>query len=200
MQSDEYELMPREELEYLRKEVDKLKRNPLGDTQASISLLDSLNKLNANVEKLNRIFEGANDEMVKTFNDKDMQEQLRRLGEQQEKLAKGIVAVSELVKEVQQKQTKMPDIEQLIAQSKAGVPPPLQLNAQSLQADLQAMPPVAQSKNPFDDALHPGFAPLLNHPLPRPGTLAPPATPMPANAQHSAIPDMDVPPPPPKRY
>ena len=99
----EYEILPHTELDYLRHEVEKLKRNPLGDAQASMSLLDAMNKLNMNVVKLVEIFTSANEEMVRTFHETSTQEQIRKMLEQNEKLAKGIVAVAELVKDLENK-------------------------------------------------------------------------------------------------
>lgn len=179
MQDDEYELMPRNELEFLRKEVEKLKRNPLGDTQASISLLESINKLNANIARMNDIFAGANDDMVKGFNDANLQEQLRNIRDQQEKLARGIVAVGEMVKKIEEtRTTPLPSLEQFLPPKPAAPVTP------SFTQDLP--PPVqqpAQARNPFDE---PGrnFAPLLNEPLPHPMGRTP------------LIPDDDIPLPP----
>ena len=39
---DEYEILPKDELDYLRKEVEKLKKNPYGDTETGKTLLDSV--------------------------------------------------------------------------------------------------------------------------------------------------------------
>lgn len=97
MADDEYEILPHQELEYLRHEVERLKRNPLGDTQASVSLLDSIAKLNENVERLVRIFESANDEMVALMKDSTLQDQLHRLRQENEKIANGIVALSRML-------------------------------------------------------------------------------------------------------
>ncbi len=199
--TDEYELMPREELDYLRKEVDKLKRNPLGDTQASISLLDALNKLSVSVTKLNNVFEGANDEMVKSFNDTAMQEQLVKMLEQQERLAKGIVAVAELVKELEKKlDHPIPTFDQF-------VPPKATVAAQAVQAPTASAQPMMMqaeaqataigSKNPFEMDHAPAYQPIMADPLPRPGggNIPPP----PRMQNLGGIPDMDVPPPPPRR-
>jgi len=211
---DDYELMPSSELDYLRKEVEKLKRNPLGDTQASITLLDSINKLNTTVSKLNTIFEGANDDMVKAFNETAIQDQMIKLLEQQEKLAKGIVAVAELVKDLQEQQKKeLPEIEQVISQSRAAqemARPQPQMNVQSIASDIQTQAVMARERNPFSEEQggNPDFRPLLNEPLPRPASAsgmplrAPqgmPASPPPLAAT-DRISDNDIPPPPPRRY
>jgi hypothetical protein len=223
MQDDDYELMPRTELEYLRHEVEKLKRNPLGDTQASITLLDSINKLNASVSKLSDIFTSANDDMLKAFHDTSLQEQLHKLQENQEKLAKGIVAVSEMVKKLEEtRSVPLPPIESLTPKQH------IEMNAQALSADLAPdghVPKALQvgeykQRNPFDEPGH--HAPLLNEPLPHasgvpspPGQFGglPPLPPrqsglMPGQAGQAPghmpgtgpIPEADIPPPPPRRY
>jgi hypothetical protein len=222
LRDDEYELMPHTELEYLRKEVERLKRNPLGDTQASISLLDSMNKLSVSVSRLNDILTGANDEMVKAYSDASVQEQLRRLGEQNEKLARGIVAVAELVKEVQRKQDAPSlNIDQFIASREPPKPVAPPAPAVAPQQMVQAEAPAVVAKNPFAEESGPDFTPLLNQPLPRPTGGVPqgiqnameqmrPVEP-PQQSQENApgfmlrpglrerIPDNDVPPPPPPR-
>lgn len=212
MQDDDYELMPRTELEYLRHEVEKLKRNPLGDTQASISLLDAINKLNTSVSKLNDIFTSANDDMLKAFHDTSLQDQLHKLQENQEKLAKGIVAVSEMVKKLEEtRSVPLPPIESLSPK-----PPHIEMNGQALSAELGHVPEALQvseykQRNPFDEPGH--REPLLNEPLPRasgvpsppgqPGGLPPlpPRQPSPAQMPGTGpIPEADIPPPPPRRY
>ncbi len=198
--------MPREELDYLRKEVDKLKRNPLGDTQASISLLDSLNKLNTSVTKLNNVFEGANDEMVKSFNDSSMQEQLVKMLEQQERLAKGIVAVAELVKELEKKlDHPMQTFDQFVppkptvaAQMPQAPTANIQPMTQPMMMQAEAQATALNSKNPFEMDHGPAYQPINVDPLPRPGGGVMPPPPRMQNLGN--IPDMDVPPPPPRRY
>jgi hypothetical protein len=183
VQDDQYELMPSSELDYLRKEVEKLKRNPLGDTQASITLLDSINKLNANIARLNDIFAGANDDMVKAFSDVNLQDQIRKMQEQQEKLARGIVAVGEMVRKVEEsRQAPLPSLDQFVPEK----PVPVQ------QSFTQDLPPASQQRNPFDDGGR-NFAPLLNEPLPRPLGSGP-LPPLPQSMR--PIPDSDIPLPP----
>jgi len=94
--NDEYELLPHAEIEHLRREVDRLKKNPLGDTQASISLLGSINALNENIEKLVRIFQSANDDMTRMARDGNVLEQLHRLRDENAKIAHAMVALSEM--------------------------------------------------------------------------------------------------------
>lgn len=112
-----------------------MKRNPLGDTQASVTLLESINKLNENISKLVTIFQSANDDFVKAFNDTNIQEQMRKLREENAKIAHGIVAVAELVKEVKQGVGKLPELEL----PKSMTPPP-----QQVQQQVQQTPQVQQ--------------------------------------------------------
>lgn len=210
-QDDEYELMPRNELDYLRKEVEKLKRNPLGDTQASISLLESINKLNVNIVRMNEILSSANDDMVKMFNDANLQTQMSRIAEQQEKLAKGIVAVADLVKRIEtERAAPLPSLDTIIPKTPSA--PAMQ---PAMTAPLPEAAPMQQT-NPFEMPQQRHFDPILNEPLPRPapGALPPGAVPPSAvpsglppmggqQAQPAApnpfIPDADIPPPPPRR-
>jgi hypothetical protein len=190
LREDDYELMPHTELEYLRKEVERLKRNPLGDTQASITLLDSMNKLNISIAKLNDILAGANDDMVKAYSENSVQDQLRKMAEQNEKLARGIVAVAELVKELQKKQP-LPEIDQLIAKpaQQSSTPQPMTVEVQQRnpfaeeQRDFAAFgQPKPQQLNaseyapPRQESNAPGF---MMHP-----------------GLKERIPDTDIPPPP----
>lgn len=169
---DEYELMPHTELEYLRREVERLKRNPLGDTKQGADLLTAVNRLNENVAKLVDIFQGANDEMLKAFHDTSIQDQLRKIREENAKLAHGIVAVAQLVKEAQ-KAGPLPKIDAL-AQPKAVPPQPaISLSEHDLASELQPRPP-----NPFAEA--PGQYSSM-----------PPV-------RQASIPSMEVPPPPPR--
>ncbi len=96
---EEYELVPRNQLEHLQHEVDRIKKNPFGDTTSSKDLLSALDKLNKNVSTLVHIFETANDEIVRDYKDKANTEKINRVLEQNEKLARGIVAIADLLKE-----------------------------------------------------------------------------------------------------
>ncbi len=99
---EEYELVPHDQLDYLRHEVEKIKRNPFGDTRSSKDLLSSMDALNANIAKLIAILETANDDIVRDYKDASSAERLGKVLEQNEKLAKGIVAIADLLKELKE--------------------------------------------------------------------------------------------------
>lgn len=102
MADDEYEILPHQELEYLRRELERLKKNPFGDTQTGQTLLDSMNNLTLSINKLLDVLTSANDELVRDYHENKTSERLSKMMEQNEKLAQGIVAVGELVKQVLQ--------------------------------------------------------------------------------------------------
>lgn len=131
---DEFELVPRAQLEYLRSEVERIKRNPFGDTRSSKDLLASMDSLNANVEKLVRIFETASDDIIRDYKDGANTEKINRMLDQNERLAKGIVAIAELVQETKESKSSSPptqnpftvDKEPKRDNSSFGMPPPPQ--------------------------------------------------------------------------
>ncbi len=98
----EYELVPHDRLELLRHEVEKIKRNPFGDTQSSKDLLSSMDALNKNLVKLIAIFETANDEIVRDYRAGANTERLNKVLDQNEKLARGIIIIADLLKELKE--------------------------------------------------------------------------------------------------
>jgi hypothetical protein len=99
--SDDYELVPRNQIDYLRREVELLKRNPFGDSKSSKDVLTALDALNQNISKLTVILETANDEIVRDYKDDTNTKRIAHVLEQNEKLARGIVVIADLLKELQ---------------------------------------------------------------------------------------------------
>lgn len=179
--------MPKEELDYLRKEVERLKRNPLGSTKEAENLLDAVHHLNENITTLVQIFQGANDEMLKMFHDKSLQDQMRKIREENAKIAHGIVAVAELVKGLEkQRGEPLPHIEDLSTQRRPA-PPPMIFNPQEIASEFHQEPPVQRSPNPFfeQETFHERQIPYAGG-----------AT-IPRHAENIA--PMEVPPPPPRK-
>ncbi len=169
---DDYELLPHKDIEQLRAEIDRLKKNPLGEGVTQTSLLDAITGLNANLVKLSSILQGANDEMLKAYHDTTVQEELRRVRAENAKIAHGIVALAEFIKEVQgQVNHALPRIDDfLAAQEKASA---IARANQTLQPDFHAdalAADLTRAPNPFSD---------------------------PNSPDARRVPDMDVPPPPP---
>ena len=149
MTDDDYEILPHHEPEYLRHEVEKLKKNPMGDTGTAQTLLDSMNGLTLAINKLLNVLESANDEIIKDYHENKTSMRMDRLAEQNHKLAEGMVAVGELVKQVL-------NTEKRNAAFRGGF-----AELSDFTTDLKRVKsnkPHAQSKNPFmnapDDGVH----------------------------------------------
>ena len=98
---DEYEILPKDELDYLRKEVEKLKKNPYGDTETSKTLLDSMQELTNSINKLIALFQSTQKELVEEYAKSNPSETLSEVLDQNEKIAKGTLAVADMIKKQQ---------------------------------------------------------------------------------------------------
>jgi len=170
---DDYELLPHKELELLRAEVERLKRNPLGVGVSQQSLMDALTALNANVAKLTSILQGANDDLLKAYQDTSAQDELRKVRAENAKIAHGIVAVAQLVKDLEQRQgALLPKLDQVLEMRTQAPQQASQDNSVSFHGDALAAE-LDRGTNPFADI------------------------PPPSRGQPRPVPEMDVPPPPP---
>ena len=106
VQNDEYELVPKNQIEALRQEIERLKRNPFGEIKNSKDILSGMDQLNRNLAKLIAIFETANEEIVRDYKDGANTERLNRVLDQNEKLAKGIVTIADLLAQRKQEDTQ----------------------------------------------------------------------------------------------
>jgi hypothetical protein len=95
----EYELLPHEELEYLRNEIHKIKRNPIQGYKEADDLKESIDKLNTSINNLITLFSNTNDELVEAFKKTTIEEHFEQLSSQNEQIAQGILAVAKLVED-----------------------------------------------------------------------------------------------------
>jgi len=95
---DDYELLPHEELENLRQEISKLKNTPFPNTKQSKSLLESMETLSLSINKLIKIFEGAQEDLIKEYSESSPTKILKEISAQNAKIAEGIVAVANMVR------------------------------------------------------------------------------------------------------
>src|SRR3989344_9414132 len=96
MKDEEYELLPHHEIVRLREEVDRLKANPVSSEAAN--LVASMNKLNESIQRLIRIFEVAEKELSQEYKHSKTEDKLGRIVYQNKEIAKGIIAVADLIK------------------------------------------------------------------------------------------------------
>jgi hypothetical protein len=96
--NDDYEILPHQELEYLRKEVERLKGNPAA-MQGSHDLAESMNALTGTINRLLNVLESANDDMLRDYEDNRTVKHMQKLEEQNRKIAEAVVALGEHVKQ-----------------------------------------------------------------------------------------------------
>jgi hypothetical protein len=105
-EDDEYELLPKQEIEALKKELERLKKNPLGDLKEGENLLDSINELNNNIRKLIDIFTKAGADLDQQYNEFNPMGDLKAIRDQNEQIAHGIVAVGDMIKDMKEEHKK----------------------------------------------------------------------------------------------
>jgi hypothetical protein len=98
--ADEYEIMPHKEILEIKKELEKMRASPKG------SLDGSLNRLSDSIDSLMGLFKNASEDIkMEQHDDKLLLEKIEPLFaklemviEQNEKIAKGIVAIADMIK------------------------------------------------------------------------------------------------------
>ncbi len=153
MADDDYTLLSSNEVAELKQDVDYLKKNPLGGSKEGKSLLEGIEKLNENIEQLIEIFKEASDMMKAEERESDVivkriqpiERKMDELSDQNQKIAKGILAVADLVSSREEQRPQRPMM-----------PPPMQKPSMSMQRPAMPqpqmqrpmMPPMQQSMLP----------------------------------------------------
>jgi hypothetical protein len=114
MADDDYTLLSSKEVSELKQDIDYLKKNPMGGTKEGKTLLESIDKLNENIEQLIEIFKEASDMVKSEEREADVivrriepiERQLMELSDQNQKIAKGILAVADMVSAKEQQRPK----------------------------------------------------------------------------------------------
>jgi len=115
---DEYELIPRNKIQDLQKQVEALKKSPLAGAPSGNELAQSMNKLSTHLESLLGLFKEASEEMKKEERDSEsvvkkldpLMEKLDMVVEQNKKIAKAILTISDMVRELQEQPSARPAI------------------------------------------------------------------------------------------
>ncbi|MFH1649300.1 MAG: hypothetical protein ABIA93_02005 [Candidatus Woesearchaeota archaeon] len=141
--SDDYELLPHEEIEYLRREVEKLKVNPFGDSKENRTLLASIDKLTRAINDLTRLFAEADKDMAQMHQDQSPIKLLSEIKQQNETLAKGMLALADIIKAKNQEPAEQP--RRQAPPPQMGVPPeyvpPMQMAPAPSMTVQRPMPP-----------------------------------------------------------
>jgi hypothetical protein len=107
MEDDEYAIVSKKEFLMLKRELDKLKKNPLEGSESGENLQASIDNLNKSLNVMLEVFKQAAEDMKLEEHDSEMigkqigpiAEKIDTLIDQNQKIAKGIVAVADMVKE-----------------------------------------------------------------------------------------------------
>ncbi|NQV08425.1 hypothetical protein HQ529_01080 [Candidatus Woesearchaeota archaeon] len=101
--AEEWELTPHHRVEELKKEVDKLKKNPFGDSGSGENVLQAIERLDHSIHELMQIFKMAQEDMSSRENVEDpkykeLSEKIDRLADENRKIAQGIVSLAGIVR------------------------------------------------------------------------------------------------------
>ncbi len=149
MHSDDYELLPHEELERLRKELEHIKKNPYSDAKQNKTLLESMEGLTVAIRKLTSILEEAQEDLIKEYAEASPTKLIKQVSMQNAKIAEGIVALSELVKQSSQRGN---------VQMQAQAPQQQQQPTQAAAPRRMPSPPRFPPEDPAENDLDADFA------------------------------------------
>ena len=137
---DDYTLLSSKEVSELKQDMEYLKKNPLGGSHSGKTLQESIDKLNESISELIEIFKEASDMMKAEERESDViisriapiEKRLEELSDQNQKIAKGILAVPDMVAE---KERQRP--QQQIQKPMPMMPPPM-----SRPQNISKLPPM----------------------------------------------------------
>jgi hypothetical protein len=170
---EEYELLPHEEIEELRRAVQEIKEDPIGEKKAGKTLMQGITELNGNLMKLIHIFESAQEDLLTAYSESSPTKLLKDISDQNKKMAEGMLGLAELLKEQKtpvQQQRPIPRMRPNIAPQGLNMnAPPSMPQSEPFSPNLKS-PPETRRAPPINN---PSMPPMnsLNTP---PGELPPP--------------------------
>lgn len=128
----EYELIPAKAVKKLANDVEAIKKDPLGATSQGRELLAAVNSLSTTINDLTAMFKEAAESMHEEEEEthgvneqiKPLVEKVDMLIEQNKKIAKAIIAVSDKVDEMKQEQMSRPPPMPVRPMGQTPMPPP----------------------------------------------------------------------------
>lgn len=93
----DYELIPKKEIEKIKKELNALKRNPYGESDRGQDLQKSIERLNNTMNKLIAILEDAQQDIIDEYNESKPIEKLNQILDQNETIAKALVSIHDKI-------------------------------------------------------------------------------------------------------
>jgi hypothetical protein len=157
MEEDEYAIVSKKEFLALKKELDRLKKNPLEGSEAGESLQAGIDNLSKSLNVMLEVFKQASEDLKLEEHESEtvvkqlgpLSEKIDTLIDQNQKIAKGIVAIADMVKE---------KLDELVEKSEKPRLPPLTAPAP------RSSPAPAPSPRPFGPPPGPSSIPPLGPP------------------------------------
>jgi len=151
---DDYEIVPEKDFDSLKRDVEKIKNNPLGESTEGKDLKASIDRLNDSITNLLMLFKTASESIKAESHDTEVMskkilplfDRVEKLSEQNEKIAKGIVALAEMFDEFKAKQQQTPQRIEKPRPSFSDAPP--QMNFGMRQQPSPMPPPQMQMPPP----------------------------------------------------
>ena len=110
---DDYALVPEHEVEELKRQVQELRKNPLGSTPEGKELTEQIESLNQTLHSLMNFFKEASESLeryeTKPKESPRVESKVDELIEQNKKIAKGIIAVADMVRDLSVKIDTKPE-------------------------------------------------------------------------------------------
>lgn len=97
---EDYELLPHEEIQKLRDELNKLKKNPLGSTVQAKDLQTSVTELTKAINSLTTLLKDTNDDMIQEFQRNSISGHFEQISTQNEQIAQGILTVAQMLQQM----------------------------------------------------------------------------------------------------
>ncbi len=179
---EEYELVPHLRVKELEKQVRSLKADPIGSSASGTAMKESMDNLSKSMTGMVTLFKDAAEAMKMEEKESDivtqkidpLAEKIDTLIEQNKKIAKGILAVADMVQEFIEKEKSAP---KPVVQLPPGPAPPTMAARPMAPQPGQAPPGMAPPRPgapPAMGAPPQGMAPPAG--MPPPGAMPPPAT------------------------
>jgi len=186
VEDEEYELVSREEVDRLKREVEHLKSNPFVQNSTDDKLYDSVRKLNDSVNKLYVLFDSINKQLLKEYQSGESpEEKINILLEQNKSIAEAMVAFGSKIDDLNsqsnnsQKVTSQSISQQPINQQSINQPQQIR---QTQQAPTDSFLGINQQA-PQQQVIQP----MQQQPMQAPMQMPQPPRPMPQQMQNSGM-------------
>jgi len=113
---DDFEIVPEKEVSNLKKEINKLKQDPLGESEAGSKMYKTMDNLNESMTNMLNLFKIAADSMQQEEKEevflaekiKPLFEKVDKVVEQNEKIAKALVAIADMIDDLKNNKPEDP--------------------------------------------------------------------------------------------